>query len=166
MSQFTKPLDIRKVEGTKYWTLRSELVYHVGSVASDEIIRVPVGFKTDLGSKPRFTWWLVGHPLDEGARAYVLHDELMRHPANGVLPVYDPCFTCTEKPKPKPRSRRRCDQIFLEALKVLGVGWWKRGAMYCGVRVGSWVRWRKYRKREKEARRIAEKCKDYRNQGE
>ena len=141
MSAFTRPLDIRKVEGTKYWTLRSEVVYHVGTYPSKEIITAPVGFKTDLGSKPRGTWWLIGHPLDEGAQAYVVHDWLMEHPEG--------------------RSRRRCDQIFLEGLVVLGVGWWKRSAMYCGVRVGGWVRWRKYRKAEKKARRIAEKCKEY-----
>ena len=131
MSQFTKPLDIRKVEGTKYWTLRSEVVYHVGTYPREEIIRVAVGFKTDLGSTPRGTWWLVGHPLDEGAQAYGLHDWLMQHPGDGVE---------------TPRSLRRCDQIFLEALVVLGVGWWKRSAMYFGVRVGSWVGWNKWRK--------------------
>ena len=134
MSRFTRPLDIRKVEGTKCWILRSEVVYHVGTYPSKEIITVAVGFKTDLGSKPRLTWLFVGHPLDEGAQAYVLHDELLRHPANG-LPVGK-----------KPRSRRRCDQIFLEALKVLGVGWLKRSTMYCGVRLGSWRSWNRYRK--------------------
>ena len=150
MSQFTKPLDIRKIEGTKFWVLRSDVVYHVGTYPSEEIIRVPAGFKTDLGSKPRLTWWLVGHPLDEGAQAYVLHDELMRHPANGVLPVYDPCFTCTQEPKPKLRSRRRCDQIFLEGLKVLGVGWLKRSAMYFALRVAGRGVWNKYRKAERD----------------
>ena len=141
MTQFTRPLDIRKVEGTKYWLLRAEVVYHVGSVDSGEVITAPVGFKTDLGSKPRLLWWLVGHPLDEGAQAYVIHDRLLEHPEG--------------------RTRRECDQIFLEGLKVLGVGWLKRTAMYSGVRVGSWRSWNKYRKAEKEARRIAEKCKEY-----
>ena len=130
MSQFTRPLDIRKVEGTKFWLLRSEVVYHVGSVDSEEIIRASVGFKTDLGSKPPLAWFFVGHPLDEGAQGYVLHDWLMQHPEG--------------------RTRRRCDQIFLEALEVLGVGWLKRSAMYSGVRVGSWVAWNRYRKAERD----------------
>ena len=133
MSAFTRPLDIRKVEGTKYWILRSEVVYHVGTYPSEEIIRVPVGFKTDLGSKPRLTWWLVGHPLDEGAQAYVVHDKLMQRPDG--------------------RSRRRCDQIFLEALKVLGVSWWKRSAMYFAVRVCDRGVWNKYRKAERDGNR-------------
>ena len=148
MTRFTRPLDIRKIEGTKYWLLRSEVVYHVGKYPSKEIITVPAGRKTDLGSKPWFSWPFVGHPLDRGAQAYVVHDELMEHPANG-LPEGK-----------KPRTRRRCDQIFLEGLKVLGVGWLKRTVMYSAVRVaGFWV-WKKYRKKEKEARRIAEKCKE------
>ena len=138
MSQFTRPLDIRKVEGTKFWLLRSEVVYHVGSVDSDEIITAPVGFKTDLGSKPPAAWLFVGHPLDKGAQAYVLHDWLMQHPGQG-LHIFD-----------KVRSRRRCDQIFLEALKVLGVGWLKRSAMYFGVRVGGRGVWNKYRKAERD----------------
>ena len=146
MSQFTRPLDIRKVEGTEYWTLQSEVVYHVGEYPSEEIITVPAGRKTDLGSKPRFSWLFVGHPLDEGAQAYVVHDELMEHPANGLAEGA------------KPRSRRRCDQIFLEALKVLGVSWWKRSTMYFAVRVGERGVWEKYRKKD-EARRIAELCK-------
>lgn len=130
MRHFREPLEIRKIEGTKYWVLLSEVVYHVGGYPSEEVIRAPAGLETDLGSKPRLTWWLIGHPLDEGAQAYVIHDELMRHPRG--------------------RSRRRCDQIFLEALKALGVSWWKRSLMYCGVRVGGRGVWNEYRSAERE----------------
>ena len=138
MRHFREPLEIRKIEGTKYWVLRSPVVYHVGGYPSGEVVRVRVGFETDLGSKPRLTWWLVGHPLDEGSQAYVVHDELLLHPGNGLA-------VGAER-----RSRRRCDQLFLEALKALGVSWWKRSLMYFGVRVGGRGVWNEYRSAERE----------------
>ena len=95
MTQFTRPLDIRKVEGTNYWELLAPIVFHVDTYPSDEVITVPAEFKTDFGSIPPQAWSIIGHPLGKGAQAFGVHDWDWRHPASG-LPE-----------GAKPRTRRR-----------------------------------------------------------
>lgn len=150
MTQFTRPLDIRKVEGTNYWELLAPIVFHVDTYPSDEVITVPAEFKTDFGSIPPQAWSIIGHPLGKGAQAFGVHDWDWRHPASG-LPE-----------GAKPRTRRRCDQILLQGLRILLPGWtrwWKRSTIYCLVRAFGGGVWKKYREKD-EARRIAELCKE------
>ena len=132
MSQFTKPLKVQFIDGS-HWVLLAPFVYFVGYEGSDELIFVTAGFKTDFASIPRFAWPIIGHPTGKYGKAAVIHDWLYEFPSDGVE---------------EQRSRRRCDQIFLEGLKVLGVGWWKRSTMYSAVRVGGWVGWNADRGRE------------------
>jgi len=40
-------------------------------------------------------------------------------------------------------TRKQCDELFLEAMKSCGVGYFKRYSMYWGVRSGGWVSWNK-----------------------
>ena len=127
MSAFTTELKVLYVDG-KHWILLSPFTYRVGSVDSDEIIFVPAAFKTDFASIPRLLWPAMGHPTGKHGKAAVVHDFLYQHP-NG-------------------RSRRRCDQIFLEGLKVLKLSWWKRTVMYSAVRLGGRGPWRRYRETE------------------
>ena len=129
MSAFTTELKVLYVDG-KHWILLSPFTYRVGSVDSDEIIFVPAAFKTDFASIPRLLWPAMGHPTGKHGKAAVVHDWLYQYPEE--------------------YSRRRCDQIFLEAMRVLGVGWWKRSAMYAGVRIGGWVGWNRYRKADRK----------------
>ena len=132
MSAFTSKLNVQYVDG-EYWILLSPFSYDVGKVSSGETVFVHAGFKTDFASIPRWAWPVMGHPAGDHGKAAVIHDYLYRYPVAGV---------------DKPRSRRRCDQIFLEGLVVLGVGWWKRSAMYFAVRVGGSGAWKKWRKAE------------------
>lgn len=141
MSAFTKPLDLRYVDG-KWWDVIADLPYHVGGEDSDEVILVEAGFRTDLGSIPRISWSVIGHPAGKYAPACVTHDKVYQYPANGV---------------DEPRSRRRCDQVFLEGMQVLGVSWWRRSTMYAGVRCGGWVKWKEYRQKE-FARILVARC--------
>ena len=148
MSQFTKPLRIEQdADDPMFWASLGGFEYHVGHLGSGEVIKIEAGTRSDFQSIPRILWSLFGHPIDEYAASGFVHDDTYKHPSNGVA---------------KARTRRRCDQIYLEMNKVLECPWWKRTGKYTGVRVGGWVGWRKYRKAEKEARRIAEKCKKYR----
>ena len=125
MSAFTTPLRVEFIDG-KYWILLSPFTYRVGSVDSKEIIFVPAGFKTDFGSIWRLFWPVIGHPTGKYGKATVVHDYLYQHSGG--------------------RSRRRCDQVFLEGMKVLGVSWWRRTEMYSAVRVGGRGPWKTYRK--------------------
>ena len=45
-------------------------------------------------------------------------------------------------------SRKRCDEILIEGMEVLGAGWFKRKAVWIGIRAGGWVAWRNYREDE------------------
>lgn len=132
MSTFTTPLHLEFING-KYWKLLAPFIYYVGKKRSDEFLLIKAGFTTDFASIPRFAWSIIGHPAGEHGKAAVVHDWLYQHPDDGVK---------TEGA----RSRRRCDQIFLEAMKVLGIGWWKRSTMYFAVRVGGRGAWKKWRK--------------------
>ncbi len=77
---------------------------------------VPYGVHTDFASIPRAFRWMIAR-VGKYGKAAVLHDHL----CGGVV------------------SRKEADRIFLEAMKVLGVGWLKRRTMYFGVRAYSIV---------------------------
>lgn len=116
---FPLPLHVEWVDG-KLWRLLTPFEYHRDN---GEIISAKKDFITDFGSKPFFTWFLVGSPTDEGGPGYVIHDFTYRY---RLFP------------------RRICDRIFLEIMKVLGMGWWKRGTIYNFVRWFGWIGWNKY----------------------
>ena len=140
MSAFTDPIRIHQdPDDPKFWITDAVHRYHVGSEDSDEVITVPEGRRTDFQSIPRLLWSVFGHPLDEYAASGLFHDETYQYPDNGVE---------------KPRSRRRCDQIYIEMNVVLGCPWWKRTGKYAGVRIGGWRAWNRYRAAER-ARKIA-----------
>jgi hypothetical protein len=77
---------------------------------------VPAGFITDFDSVPALPlvyWLLKGHTN----YAAVVHDYLYES---------------------KAVSRREADRIFLEAMKVEKVPWYRRIPIYVGVRIGGW----------------------------
>ena len=139
MSAFTTELKVLYVDG-KHWTLLSPFVYRAGSADSDEIIFVPAGFKTDFASIPRLLWPVMGHPAGKHGKAAVVHDWLYQNPGDGLEQA--------DERNPYPRKRKRCDQIFLEGLKVLKLSWWKRTVMYSAVRLGGRGPWKTYRNQE------------------
>lgn len=131
MSVFTTPLEVRFVDG-KFWILLSPFTYYV-DMAGEEVVFVAAGFKTDFASIPHWAWSFIGHPAGRYGKAAVVHDWLYQNPDDGVS---------------DDRSRRRCDQIFLEGMKVLGVGWLTRTVMYTAVRIGGSKPWKEYREDE------------------
>lgn len=136
MGQQLTPLDIRKLEGKDegYWLNLCEQRYRLDS---GEVLSAEPGFKTDMQSTPSPAWPLIGHPLDNGAIGGFWHDLLYRRPG-----------TCLPPGKP-PRSRRRCDAIYLEILTDKGTGWLRRTAKHQAVRMCGWWSWNRYRKAER-----------------
>ncbi len=138
MSSFTKNLTITKIKVKKrkfwalwpknkykfvdMWRVDKTFQYRVGSEDSYEIITVPKGFISDGGSKPRFSWFFIGHPMDEGLQAYVLHDLLY------TIKIY---------------TRKRSDAIFYEAMGVLNIIKLKRIIIHQWVRRLGWIPWKK-----------------------
>lgn len=117
-SSFTRPLTVTKLRNGK-WRVENSFDYHVGKVDSREVITVPKGFTTDFASVPRIFWTLIP-PDGKYSQAAVLHDYLYVQ---------------------KITTRKKADKIFLEAMKVLKVPFWKRRVMYYAVRLGGGFCW-------------------------
>jgi len=117
-------LIVKHINGT-IWKVVKKLTYITSLF---DIIEVPENFITDFASIPRIFWTIFGHPAGEYAPAAVIHDYL----------YYTQIYT-----------RKKSDQIFLEAMKYYGVAAWKRIIMYRAVRWFSWIGWKMY-KRENE----------------
>lgn len=111
------------------YTLATPLVYT--SALLRRVIVVPTGFRTDLASIPAIVQLLIPK---SGAydKAAVVHDYL--YVKNGV-------------------SREEADAVLREAMEVLGVGGFKRWAIYRGVRAGGWLPWKRYRDADERAER-------------
>ena len=109
-------------------TLESELTYFT---AIDKcLILVPVGFDTDLGSIPAILQGIF--PKDGKAMfGYILHDYLYR---TGIY------------------SRGVSDDMLEEAMKSLGVAWWRRKSVRAGLKLGGWVAWNEHRNKNKSGK--------------
>ena len=128
MSSFTKlPPLVAIPPDYKLYRTQVAFTYYVGSTLSGEAIYVPEDFLTDGASIPKIFWSIIGGVLGRYGAAAVLHDFLY------VEGIY---------------TRRRSDKIFLEAMKVLKVSWWKRRAMYYAVRGFAWGPWKRYHKKD------------------
>lgn len=93
------------------WELLGVLAFR--SIALNNLVLVPAGFRTDFASVPRlpFAFWLFG---DVAQEAGVIHDYLY---STGQV------------------SRKLADEVFAEASKAMGVASWRRGPMWFGVRL-------------------------------
>jgi hypothetical protein len=111
MSSFTTPANLEMLPDMK-WKVITPFEYHVGNLPSLDIIIVPSGFVTDLTSIPRM-FWSIMPPHGEYAKAAILHDYL-----------YDNAIG----------SKKYADDIFFEALGVLGVCAWRKYIMYWAVK--------------------------------
>lgn len=119
LKYFPKPLEGRFV-GDGQWELIAPFIYHskIGGT-----IEIPIGFWTDGASIPKIFRPIIGSPWsNKYPEAALPHDYL----------YFVKIFT-----------RKKSDKIFREAMKILGVPWWKRGIMYRAVRMFAWLCWRK-----------------------
>ena len=113
MSSFTNPLVVSPLSDGKKWCLVVPFEYHVGELGSGEVIEVAKFFITDFASIPRLFWSILP-PWGRYGKATIIHDY---------------CY------KTRQYDRLRCDEIFLEAMEVLGVKPWKRRVIYRAVRL-------------------------------
>lgn len=99
------------------WMVYEKFEYHVGQLGSGIVIRVPKGFETDLASVPRIFWPILP-PHGYYGKAAVIHDYCYE---NAI------------------EDRKWADDLFFEAMGVLGVPQWKRLMIYWGVRLFGWI---------------------------
>ena len=114
MPKFIKPLVVKKLE-TGQWEVYEDLEYHVGTKDSGEVIVVPSGTITDFASVPRGLWNIFP-PDGKYSPAACVHDYLYQ--TKGLDGKY---------------TRHESDDIFFEAMGVLGVPSWKKNLMYAAV---------------------------------
>ena len=131
MSEFTKMLVVSPLADGKAWFLQEEFSYDVGEEGSGNTVMVPRWFITDFASVPR-PLWAVFPRWGLYGNAAVIHDFL----------YYD-----------QSRNRKEADNIFLEAMEVLEVGWLKRTAMYWAVRSFGWIAWQGSKSRKDAGRK-------------
>lgn len=117
MSKFLTSLEVEYIDD-KWRKLTRPLVYQ--SDVLGETITVPAGFRTNFASVPRFFPLVYAIFGDTAHRAATVHDWLYSK-------------ECTEV------DRDEADAVFLEAMQVEKDGWWKRTAMWLGVRLMGWA---------------------------
>lgn len=127
MSSFTDPLVVEKISA-RLWKTHRPLTYYVGQIEDNDVIVVPEGFITDFASVPQFAWIMIP-PDGEYTAAAVVHDYLY---------------------STQTRTRKQSDDIFLEAMEVLKVVFWKRILMYWAVRLFAWIAWNKHKENLKK----------------
>ncbi len=112
MAKFRSTL-ITQIQSDNKSLLKTPLIYESDILG---IITVPAGFKTDFASVPRIplAYMLFGGVAKQAA---VVHDYLYSR---------------------KDINRKDADNTFLEAMKVSGVSFFKRQAMYAAVRLFGW----------------------------
>jgi hypothetical protein len=114
MSEFLDELDVRLInDESNLWVINSVFRYK-SDLLGGAIITVPIGFRTNFASVPRL-------PL-----AYLLFGGV----ANKAAVVHDYLYSTGKI------SRSKADAVLKEASKVSGVGWFRRQAMWLGVRAG------------------------------
>lgn len=111
-SHFKTKLILEVVDGG--WRLDEPFVYY--SEMLDRDIEVPTGYVTDLASVPRLFRFIVPVANAKNRRAAVVHDYLCTHPEGLV------------------ENQKQADQVFREALNVVGVGRFRSAALYYPVR--------------------------------
>ena len=122
MSSFTDPLTVTDL-GNGKWKVERSFRYYVGEENSTDFVDVPIDYETDFFSIPIVFRWLLPK-TQQGNQSSVLHD-----------------FLYTTRGENGKRTRKECDDIFLEAMEVLNVSWIKRRTMYTAVRVGGGFAW-------------------------
>jgi len=119
---FPLPLTARYV-GEGCWKLLKPFEYHPDK---GKRITVPEGFVSDGASIPKFFYSFIGGRwTGRYVKAAVLHDWLYHS---------QPC------------KRKKADQVFIETMNILGVGWLRRGTMYNAVRAFGFIPWNKVKK--------------------
>lgn len=129
MSSFTEMPPLQPLAGGVLWKVTADMTYYEGEEGSECYVVVPKGAVTDLASIPR-VFRAIFDPWGKYGPAAIVHDQLYTDKAMFIKGTYTPI------------SRKRADDIFLEAMGVLEVSAWQRYTIYAGVRVGGWMAWK------------------------
>jgi len=136
-------IDLRVGRDGVLRTTKSILTYYSESIVN-QLIVVPVGFETDLGSIPQFLQGIF--PKDGKALfAYVLHDYLYK---TGMF------------------TRAESDDMLKEAMKSLNVVWWRVFFVRKGLKVGGGKAWKEHRQKQPFSYELYNKIEEVKNRYE
>ena len=90
-------------------------------LSNGKVLRIKDKYIFDGASIPRVLWSLIGSPFEFSYS--ICHDILYQAEL---------------------MTRAEADWEFILILKLKGVGWVKRNAMWLGLRAGGWVTWNKH----------------------
>lgn len=145
--RFLTELILRDVDGG---TMQLHSPLRFISFVAGGVIEVPAGMQTDFASIPRIFWRIIpkNSRADFGA---VVHDHLYQR--NGVICLEEPktwdTDNITYRRLPAGLSKRKCDLIFLEAMKSKGVPLWQRIVMYQAVNLFGGSAWNQHERENK-----------------
>lgn len=128
MSSFTEMPPLLPLKDGIHWKAMSFMRYYEGEEGSECYVEVPAGAITDLASIPRI-FRAIFSPWGRYGPAAIVHDQLYTDKQMVVKGVIAPI------------TRKKADDIFLEAMGVLEVPMWQRYTIYAGVRAGGWMAW-------------------------
>jgi len=117
---------LERIRGTNNWSLLEDFCV---TLDDGRLIIVPTGFITDKASVP--LGWVVkrdGKYIIDGA---LVHDYLY---------VY-------QQIENKWIKRKEADHVLIAICKYVGMGWFKRKAVYMAVRAGGWIYYNKRARR-------------------
>lgn len=109
-----------RIIGKDHWRVMNSFRFYLGDKYSEQWIYVPRGYLTDGASVPRIFWGLIP-PWGSYGQAAIVHDYLTEF------------LSITVEGKPVAITRKRADEIFLEAMTVLGVPAYLRYPMFYAV---------------------------------
>ncbi|KKL23380.1 hypothetical protein LCGC14_2425980 [marine sediment metagenome] len=141
MSSFTSRLEVTPLDDGRKWRLLRAFYYWVGDEFSKETIEIPAGFITDFASSPRL-FWVVVSPWGKYGKAAVVHDWLYQNQERLRWTVVHFEHESRCEWLWVEVTRKEADDIFLEAMEVLGVAPWRRKLMYWGVRAFGRLAWK------------------------
>ena len=124
MEHFPEPLRVEAAhfDGESRWW---KLTHYYRYISSVGVITVPTGTKTDLASIPK-AFRSIFDPAGPWLGSAIIHDFLYSKSSDLNFRM----------------SRKKCDEIFLEAMFNSGIGW-ERNVIYAAVRVGGWKSFKK-----------------------
>lgn len=108
---------IRQVEGSDELYELHPYNYKA-TLSNHKILRIKQGYIYDGASIHRSLWWILGSPFEFSYA--IVHDILYQAEL---------------------LTRAEADWEFIEILKLKGIGWFKRNAMWIGLRAGGWAVW-------------------------
>ena len=121
MLEFKTELVCKSLEKGGYWELTKDFIVDLGFPGDGDLLVIPKGFRTDLGSIPIFIPRWIADP-QVAPRSFTLHDFL-----------YQNQFT----------TQLVADSLLNEGMIIEGANWFQRFTVYRGLRIGGMFAWKK-----------------------